>query len=165
MILHRDLKPENFLISNSDNKDLFLIDFGMAKRFLDNNGQHIPLKKNRPFRGTYNFCSKNMIKGYESSRRDDLESLLYVLVYLNRGNEIFLLNFFLGFLPWQSISGDHKEIARVKMMTSNTEIFLGMPQEFLTIIEDLQKLKFSEEPKYGFYIRLLEDVLSDYGIK
>lgn len=93
-IIHRDLKPENFLISNSSGKKLFLIDYGMAKRYVDNNQRHVGMRRNRPFRGTYNFCAKNMIKGYDSSRRDDLESLMYVLVYLHKGNLFRLKNYF-----------------------------------------------------------------------
>lgn len=87
-IIHRDLKPENLLVSEKS-KNLFLVDFGMARRFVDNSGDHLLMRKRRPFRGTYNFCSKNMIRGFDSSRRDDLESLAYVLVYLHKGNYYF----------------------------------------------------------------------------
>lgn len=69
----------------------------MARRYVDNVGNHLLMRKRRPFRGTYNFCSKNMIRGYDSSRRDDLESLAYVLIYLHKGNLLNILKIFVFF--------------------------------------------------------------------
>lgn len=109
-IIHRDLKPENFLISKKGNGELFLIDYGLSKRFIDDSGRHIPRATNKGFRGTLRYASINMHQGIENSRRDDLESLGYVLVYLQKGK-----------LPWQNLKVARKvkadNIARVKMRT------------------------------------------------
>lgn len=87
-ILHRDLKPENLMFDPSRGQ-FFLIDFGLSKRFIDRAGNHIPRNVNKAFRGTLRYCSINMHNGVENSRRDDIESLSYLLVYLHKGT-----------LPW-----------------------------------------------------------------
>ena len=92
--LHLDIKPDNVLIGSSDlshprAKQIFLIDFGISRRYRDPDGQHLPFKVDLPFTGNQVFSSVNSFLGYELSRRDDLESLIYLLTYLALGN-----------LPW-----------------------------------------------------------------
>lgn len=89
-ILHRDLKPENIMFNPQTNA-FSLIDFGLSKRYVDKAGKHILRATNKSFRGTLRYCSLNMHNGVENSRRDDIESLVYVLVYLQKGS-----------LPWMS---------------------------------------------------------------
>ena len=91
--IHRDIKPENFVVGLNDKSSLVhIIDFGLAKRYKDKNtGQHIPYRENRHLVGTARYASINSHLGIEQSRRDDIESIGYVLVY-----------FLLGRLPWQS---------------------------------------------------------------
>ncbi len=91
--IHRDIKPENFVVGLNEKSSLVhIIDFGLAKRYKDKNtGQHIPYRENRHLVGTARYASINSHLGIEQSRRDDIESIGYVLVY-----------FLLGRLPWQS---------------------------------------------------------------
>jgi serine/threonine protein kinase len=109
-IIHRDIKPENFLISQNGKGPLYIIDYGLSKRFVDDSGRHIPRATNKGFRGTLRYASVNMHQGIENSRRDDLESLGYLLIYLLKGK-----------LPWQNLKvqrnlkADH--IGKVKMRT------------------------------------------------
>ena len=89
-VLHRDLKPENILMGKgNDSNTVFIVDFGISKFFRDNRGKHIPFKDKKSFIGTTRYASINAHQGIELSRKDDLESLGYVLIYFFKGK--FLL--------------------------------------------------------------------------
>lgn len=104
--LHRDIKPDNFLVGNSKANMIYLIDFGLAKRFRNpKTGQHIPWKENKNLTGTARYASLFTHLGYEQSRRDDLEGLGYVMLYFLKGE-----------LPWQGLKAKNKseKYAKIK---------------------------------------------------
>ncbi|KDD74578.1 hypothetical protein H632_c1211p0, partial [Helicosporidium sp. ATCC 50920] len=88
--VHGDIKPENFLLGvpgTPDEKRLFLVDLGLATRWRDAVcGAHVEYDQ-RPdvFRGTVRYASVHAHLGRTASRRDDLESLAYTLLFLLRG--------------------------------------------------------------------------------
>jgi serine/threonine protein kinase len=121
--IHRDIKPDNFMMGFDKNEDkLYIIDFGLAKKYRSSTKKgHIAFKTGKNITGTARYCSINTHRGYEQSRRDDLESIGYVLMYFLRGS-----------LPWQGIkcreNEDHYEkIYEKKKATSTEELCRGYP--------------------------------------
>jgi serine/threonine protein kinase len=152
--VHRDIKPENFLVGKGNTEStIYLIDFGLAKRYRDEQTRiHICYKDNKNLTGTARYASRNAHKGIEQSRRDDLESIGYVLVYFLKGS-----------LPWQGLKCKDKEekynkIKEIKENLNPTKLCEGLPDEFSKYLEYCQNLKFDEEPNYKYLIGLFKDL-------
>ncbi|EAX96220.1 CK1 family protein kinase [Trichomonas vaginalis G3] len=149
--IHRDIKPENFTIGTGPNSNvIYIIDFGLAKRYI--NGQtltHIPYREGRSFTGTTRYGSINDHLDIEQSRRDDMESLAYTLIY-----------FLKGFLPWH---GCKRETFQIKLSTSVEELCEGLPVEFSIFLQDMRKLDFEEEPNYSKYLQLFRSLFLNSG--
>lgn len=152
--IHRDIKPDNFLmgISKSCNK-LYIIDFGLAKKFRDSRSkQHIPYREDKNLTGTARYASINAHLGIEQSRRDDMESLGYVLMYFTRTS-----------LPWQGLKAATKKqkyerISEKKMSTPVEVLCKGYPAEFAMYLNYCRGLRFDETPDY-MYLRQLYRIL------
>ncbi|GMI77984.1 MUT9P-LIKE-KINASE 3, Arabidopsis EL1-like 1, Photoregulatory Protein Kinase 4 [Hibiscus trionum] len=153
--VHGDVKPENFLLGHvgtPDEKKLFLVDLGLATRWRDSStGLHAEYDQ-RPdvFRGTVRYASVHAHLGRTCSRRDDLESLAYTLVFLLKGR-----------LPWQGYQGDNKGflVCKKKMSTSPEALCCFCPLPFKQFIEYIVSLKFDEEPNYAKYISLFDGIV------
>jgi serine/threonine protein kinase len=142
--LHRDIKPDNFLIGVGPMKNrIYLIDFGLSKRFIDSQSkEHIDYKTNVNFTGSFRFSSIRNHKGIEQSRRDDLESIGYMLIFFLKGK-----------LPWQGLTAStkakrSKQIYQVKKETSLEILCEGIPKEFLLYMKYCMNLKFTQLPNY-----------------
>lgn len=155
--IHRDIKPDNFLmgIGRHCNK-VFLIDFGLAKKYRDNRTrQHIQYREDKNLTGTARYASINAHLGIEQSRRDDMESLGYVLMYFNRGS-----------LPWQGLKVQkaatkkqkYERISEKKMSTHIEVLCKGFPAEFAMYLNYCRGLRFEEGPDY-MYLRQLFRIL------
>mmetsp|Transcript_16484 Transcript_16484/g.29730 ORF Transcript_16484/g.29730 Transcript_16484/m.29730 type:complete len:373 (+) Transcript_16484:270-1388(+) len=155
--VHRDLKPDNILIGTDDPDTTYLIDFGLARKYRDpKTKQHIPYKENKSLTGTARYASVNSHLGIEQSRRDDLESLVYILVY-----------FFKGILPWQGIKEKNKRvryimIGEAKRQASPKVICQGMPEEFGDILEYARAMRFEEPPNYTMLMSKLSNLAKKF---
>ncbi|XP_051981058.1 casein kinase I-like, partial [Xyrauchen texanus] len=132
---------------------LFLIDFGLAKKYRDNRTrQHIPYREDKNLTGTARYASINAHLGIEQSRRDDMESLGYVLMYFNRTS-----------LPWQGLKAatkkqKYEKISEKKMSTPVEVLCKGFPAEFAMYLNYCRGLRFEEAPDY-MYLRQLFRIL------
>ena len=79
--IHRDIKPHNFLVSPKNEGLIYIIDFGLSKKYKSERGKHVKFSFTKHITGTPRFCSYNAMRGVEQSRRDDLESLSYLILY------------------------------------------------------------------------------------
>ncbi|KAK4405009.1 Casein kinase-like protein HD16 [Sesamum angolense] len=153
--VHGDVKPENFLLGQpgtADEKKLYLIDLGLASRWKDaSSGQHVEYDQ-RPdiFRGTIRYASVHAHLGRTGSRRDDLESLAYTLIFLIKGR-----------LPWQGYQGDNKSflVCKKKMATSPELMCCFCPPPFKQFLEAVTNMKFDEEPNYSKLISFFESLI------
>lgn len=134
-LIHRDIKPDNFLLSLSDtNKKINIIDFGLCKSYL-NNEKHIEMKQTSSLIGTPTYASINAHNFMELSRRDDLESLGYMLIY-----------FYLGQLEWQKIDSTNHEL--IKIMKTNVIYNTKIPPILIEYIKFVRTIDFEEKPYY-----------------
>ena len=160
--LHRDIKPENFLIGIHEKSNvIYLIDFGLSKRYKNpKTHQHIPYREGRALTGTARYVSINTHLGIEQSRRDDLESIGYMLIF-----------FLKGVLPWQGLKNCNEKYTRImeKKLQIPTEILCyGLPDEITYYLNYCKNLRFEDRPDYdylrGLFIKLLGTCNTLYGL-
>ena len=182
-ILHRDLKPNNLTWGNFnssynnitnynynsinniynklDIKTIFLIDFGLSCSFYEGglSYKHYKIKTNLSFVGTLRYASLNSHKGIRQSRRDDLESMIYILIYFLKGK-----------LPWQDVKAKQKEerhklITDIKSSVTIESLCENLPSEFAELLTYVKGLEFDEKPYYGkfyaFFHNLIEKLNRD----
>ena len=141
-LIHRDIKPDNFLFGIGNKKaQLHIIDFGFCKNFVDRRGRHMKQTTDKTPLGTPNFISINVHDGDEPSRRDDLESIVYILLYLSESA-----------LPWNEVSlyyGEYKnvngKIKQAKLKTMDSELIPLLLREMWAYCRSLH---FDESPNY-----------------
>ena len=141
-LIHRDIKPDNFLFDL--NNELYIIDFGFCKTYIQND-KHIPIKNTKGLIGNYMYASINGHNYKELSRRDDLESLGYMLIY-----------FYLNYLPWQNINfklnnDNNNKIIELKENILKKE---NLPEIFIDYMKYVKNLSFYERPNYFFIINI-----------
>ncbi|KAK4427818.1 Casein kinase-like protein 10 [Sesamum alatum] len=157
--LHRDIKPDNFLMGlGRKANQVYIIDYGLAKKYRDlQTHKHIPYRENKNLTGTARYASVNTHLGVEQSRRDDLESLGYVLMYFLRGS-----------LPWQGLKAGTKKqkydkISEKKMLTPIEVLCKSYPSEFISYFHYCRSLRFDDKPDYSYLKRLFRDLFIREG--
>jgi serine/threonine protein kinase len=147
-VIHCDVTPMNLLMGHKQQTLplIYLVDYGLARVFRDaRNSDHIPLTTGQPFVGTATFASVNTHKGITLSRRNDMESLSYVLLYLLTGS-----------LPWQTVKSEsltqRNRLAAKQKQSRNVErLFKEYPIEFLDFYKHARQLGFVQIPDYDYH--------------
>ena len=165
--VHRDIKPANFVVPKAADGSLSasadyvvnVIDFGLAKKFRDpRTGAHIPYHQDDHHGvGTCLFASLNTHVGIEASRRDDLESLAYMLIYFLRGT-----------LPWRKLKGETVsetwDLIRDKKLETEPVLTVGLPAEFDVFYRYVRSLEFEDLPDYEGLRALFRTLAERQGI-
>jgi serine/threonine protein kinase len=172
-VLHRDIKPANFLMNFSlPHETVKLVDFGLAKKYLDDRGNHIPYRTSVPRVGSLRYMSKNIHKGIEASCRDDIASIGYVIIYL-----------FVGFLPWKGVTQNltidekHKAVLSIKESFNNKRLanknvcpeckasgrICKFSESMSGFLDHADNLSFGQKPDYDLLRSYLYNTLNAHA--
>ncbi|KAJ3161198.1 hypothetical protein HDU86_007820 [Geranomyces michiganensis] len=163
--IFRDAKPGQFCVGR-DGDDLsahpriYLIDLGLAQPFLDSEGKHIPSSRpdsRRQKTGTARYASLAVHRGWDHSRRDDIESLAYLVIELVRGT-----------LPWSKIRAmsskeGWKRTKELKSELTEWEIAAGLPDEFAKLLKYARELPYAKAPDYRMLAHWFTDLAQRLG--
>lgn len=149
--IHRDIKPKNLVIKSSDPSKISIIDFGLCTKF------DKTVSSTKVFCGTERYASISAHKRYTQSRKDDLQSILYTIVYIYKGS-----------LPWQGIKNSNRSkrlkiVLKKKQETPVSELCKGMPREFEVLGRYIDSIDFDEKPHYTSMIRMFNNLFSTLG--
>ena len=157
--VHRDIKPDNFLIGKKDPNVIYLIDFGLSKKYKsDKTGKHLKFSFTGKLTGTVRFASANALRGGEQSRRDDLESIAYMIIFFMRGK-----------LPWQGVTGTKKmerylKIYKMKKNVTAEDLCKSLPPQMVQFTKYIKHLEFEQEPDYNYLRSLFNSILKQRKI-
>lgn len=160
-LVHCDITPNVFRMGlGKKATQVHLIDFGSAKTYRNvATKQHIPQKEQEwgSISGAFEYLSLNAQRGVAQSRRDDLESLGYVLVHFNPGG-----------LPWELVEPRdrkewHQEVSALKRRTPVEELCQHIPDEFVTFLNYCRNLAFEAQPDYSKLRKLLKQIFTYEG--
>jgi serine/threonine protein kinase len=148
------LGPVSFFVKEGElagtSQKIFLADASLAKKFHDGT-KHVPFSTGRKkFRGSARYASLRALLKYEQSRRDDLESLGYMLVYLAKGK-----------LPWQGFKGPdaRRLLIQVKGRYPVEALCNDLPKQFQILITYCRGLEFEQKPDYQFLKELFQKLV------
>ncbi|EFO26813.1 CK1/WORM6 protein kinase [Loa loa] len=172
--LHRDIKPGNFAIGRKNVRQIYLLDFGMCRKYLNNQSYIRNPRRSAGFRGTVRYASISSHISREQCRKDDLESWIYDVHYfkscfliLHHCYDNFLVELTVGYLPWKNMQ-DKDEVGRCKQLCRKDEyikeLFGGCPREYITIMRLIDSIRYYSKPEYSKITDLLRDALRNNNV-
>ena len=158
-LIHRDIKPENFLIGKNNPNIIYLTEFGLCSKYCSSKtGKHILPGFRGTFTGTLKYSSANAQRGNQQSRRDDMESLGYTILFFMKGK-----------LPWQNLNKYFKgkdlyfKTYAMKKFMPIEKLCKGLPTEMEDYFKYIKTMKFQEEPNYDYLRNLFKSILKKNG--
>ncbi|CAG9534302.1 unnamed protein product [Cercopithifilaria johnstoni] len=152
--LHRDIKPGNFAIGRKNLRQIYLLDFGLCRKYLNDQSSIRNPRRSAGFRGTIRYASISCHVSREQCRKDDLESWMYQQLTV-------------GYLPWKSME-DKDEVGQCKQLCRKDEyikeLFGGCPREYITIMRLIDSIRYYSKPEYRKITNLLLDALRNNGV-
>jgi tau tubulin kinase len=144
-LIHRDIKPSNFVLGppGSTPYTVYIIDFGLAKRYVSSTGEIKPPRENAGFRGTSRYASISSHLQKDLGRVDDLWSLLFMSI-----------EFITGTLPWRRVK-EKDAIGALKQQHVSPQLVRYLPREMTDFINHLLKLDYADRPDYAVLRQLL----------
>jgi serine/threonine protein kinase len=144
-IVHRDIKPQQLLLDEAG-QIIYLVDFGLASKIIRKR-VHKPFKTDAKTKGSVFFASVHSHMNFRLSRRDDLESLFYTLVYLKNGK-----------LPWQACCKQIQSVNKwntclTGKLTFQSQLFSGFPFEFTEMFNYIKSLSYKQQPDYEYFFQ------------
>ena len=155
-ICHRDLKPQNMMMGPAGGAMapmLYFIDLGMGKAYMDAAGRHIAEERNNVVLGTMEYMPIQTQRSMRGARREDLESLAYVMICLARGG-----------LPWKALNKDAAKTLHLKETMPTAQLCKGLPPVFATWLDTARRIEFTKTPPYAHIRKLLHDTAEREGI-
>uniref|UniRef100_F1L9R3 Tau-tubulin kinase 1 n=1 Tax=Ascaris suum TaxID=6253 RepID=F1L9R3_ASCSU len=159
--LHRDIKPSNYAIGREELQELrriYILDFGMCRKYLDENNKFRPPRKVAGFRGTVRYAPLSCHIRRETCRKDDIESWLYQQIEMTRGA-----------LPWRSMDDKRDDVAmykeRARYDVGLRELMGGCPREYIEILRYIDSLRFYDKPDYNKIYKLLRRSMTSLHAK
>ncbi|CAI5451350.1 unnamed protein product [Caenorhabditis angaria] len=157
--LHRDIKPANYAVGIGENEQIvYMLDFGIAKLFVDSDGKHKTPRKKVKFLGTLRFAARACMRQIEQGRKDDLECWIYMM--------FDLIDDMAG-LPWKRIV-EPKAILKSKEKLFNNEhpeVYKRMPKSMQQLLQYVNNLEHESAPDYEYILQFLRTCAKDHGIK
>jgi len=158
--LHRDVKPGNYTIGRielNEQRKVYILDFGMCRKFTNEQGVIRKPRAAAGFRGTVRYAPVSCHLQRELCRKDDVETWVYMIVELVTGN-----------LPWKSVQdmnqvGEYKKRCRQEPFIK--ELFGGCPREFPEILVYIDGLKYYDTPNYSMCYGLMRRAFTSMGVQ
>ena len=155
--VHNDIKLDNILVGFKDPALLYLIDFGLTCRYLNEDGSHIEKEFLKKFSGNFLFASLNSCRGNNKSRRDDVQSAIYIMIYFLNDGQLPWSNFHTKF---EDQDYEFKDFLKERQKIEYTkQLFDIVPKSLRSIIKTVLTLTFEEDPPYDkIYDKLNKEI-------
>ncbi|CAL2030995.1 unnamed protein product [Caenorhabditis brenneri] len=157
--LHRDIKPANYAVGLGDDEStIYMLDFGIAKLYVNENGEHKVKRKKVKFLGTLRYACRACMMQLEQGRKDDLETWIYMVFdFMDESSG----------MPWRKLANP-KDILKEKQKffsAFDDHRFGKLLQRFKDLVLYIDKMQYETTPDYEYILNFLKTTASDVNAK